>query len=297
VPIGDVSFEAVPIEGRIAVVNIEAPHDEVGAGYVYDPPQDTWEPLPPWDGPLETFGAQGLPQVMDGQLLVHGSTLGEPETEEPTERLASWTPGSASWRSLSVPPIRRRHTNPVVLDGRLYVIGGLLASGYMGDECLPVTHDGAVYDPSTDRWERLPDLPSGLAALLMSTDGRRIFAMGFPIVCPEREPGEVLAYAYDPREATWSALGDVPQDLAGLHQRLVWTGAEALAWPAPLSADSGLRWAPATGDVQAMASSPRDDWRGAAVVWAGDRLFTFGGAPEGEPTPVGDGLMWLPDRP
>ncbi|HEX8528504.1 MAG TPA: malectin domain-containing carbohydrate-binding protein [Cytophagales bacterium] len=67
------------------------------------------------------------------------------------------TAGVAQWKNDRKPlPMKRCHLACVVLGGKIYALGG--QSGHdCGNEDLDVAH---VYNPATDTWRQLPDLPA-----------------------------------------------------------------------------------------------------------------------------------------
>src|SRR4051812_7100358 len=64
------------------------------------------------------------------------------------------TPDGPEWSTRAVLPTPRAEVAGVVLDGRIYVIGGVEASGKSSNVV-------EVYDPAADRWQRRANLPQG----------------------------------------------------------------------------------------------------------------------------------------
>ena len=72
-------------------------------------------------------------------------------------------------------PIGRSEAHGTVIDGKLYVFGGYL------DRTYRPTARADVYDPATNTWSRIADLPTGLTHCGTASDGRVIyFAGGYP---------------------------------------------------------------------------------------------------------------------
>ena len=76
---------------------------------------------------------------------------------------------------------------------------------------LPGSRDLAVYDPATDRWSSLPQMPAGrehLAAVAL--DGKLYVAGG-------RLGGNRNAFErYDPAANTWESLAPLPTARSGI---------------------------------------------------------------------------------
>jgi hypothetical protein len=65
-------------------------------------------------------------------------------------------PVNRTWKAGAVSPVVMHHFQPVVYDGKIYVLGALTGSG-RGEPPLP---DVYIYDPAADRWEKGPAIPA-----------------------------------------------------------------------------------------------------------------------------------------
>jgi hypothetical protein len=74
----------------------------------------------------------------------------------------------------------------VVLQGRIYVVGGSLKTGALR------------YDPTSDQWDRLPDLPREVVSVTVRNDTLLAF-------------GASGIYAWLEAQSSWSAYGEVPR--------------------------------------------------------------------------------------
>jgi hypothetical protein len=205
-----------------------------GAGASYDPAADRWEVLPPAPVP----GRIGATAVWDGREVLFWGGQAGPQTLADG---AAYDPAARRWRVLPAAPIGARSEHQAVWTGREMVVWG----GY--PRCCPtdsVIHDpaAAAYDPVTDRWRRIADVPppwsgdDGTAVTV--ADGDR------PLVWRRGHLG-----AYDPAADRWA---EVP-------------GAPAPPGPAP-----GQPAAPTTtGDPAAVGAT------------AGGEMFTWTGGPSG----------------
>jgi N-acetylneuraminic acid mutarotase len=118
--------------------------------------------------------------------------------------------GTSEWRSAAALPIPRDHVTAIALNGKLYAFGGEI--GHDAHHRQQTRSD--VYDPSTDSWTRIADMPmskSHSEPSAFASDGRIIIA-----------GGQIDNYAatntilqYDPATNSWSLLGNLPGALQG----------------------------------------------------------------------------------
>ena len=104
----------------------------------------------------------------------------------------------------------RNHAYSGVIDGELYVTGGR-APGHEGNDGNNVAST-EVYDPGTDSWSPLEDLPTprsgGASAVL---DGK-LYVLGGQL------PGNTVyktVSRFDPATGHWETLADMPIELTG----------------------------------------------------------------------------------
>ena len=114
---------------------------------VYDPAADRWEMLP--DLPSQRNHIAGA--AIDGRIHVIGGRLAAASapTRPPPTRCSTRKP--RTW-SVAAPMLRPRSgINGVLADGCLHAWGGESGAGMFPD------HD--YYDPRSDSWTKLPDMP------------------------------------------------------------------------------------------------------------------------------------------
>lgn len=141
--------------------------------YDIDKDRYTAAPLLP-----ETRGGGGLALVKRKLHFVSGIKA-DRDTDAPDHwvlDLDEWANGYAQWENLAPIPVARNQFSTVVLDGKIYAIGGQLH------------HDSAqldqarvdIYDPRTDTWSSGPTLPKGHSHAEAGTfvNGGRIFMVG-----------------------------------------------------------------------------------------------------------------------
>jgi hypothetical protein len=119
-----------------------------------------------------------------------------------------------AWRTRAQLPIRLTGANgAVVINGRIYVAGGVTSffdslKGWRGRTVKSLY----AYDPATDRWSRLRDLPYASAYGISGTHGGQLYAAVFcddVAVCGD---GELLRY--NPPTNRWRILSRTPHSPA-----------------------------------------------------------------------------------
>src|SRR5262249_24587301 len=102
--------------------------------------------------------------------------------------------------SMSVP---RNHTAGGVINGKFYVVGGR-----PGDTAAKALE---VYDPATNSWSRLPDMPTGRSGISAAAVNGELYVFGGEI---PRLFNEVEVY--NPLTNTWQQLPPMPNPRHGL---------------------------------------------------------------------------------
>ena len=113
-----------------------------------------------------------------------------------------------TWKAGAVSPVTMHHFQPVVFDGKIYVLGALTGAG-RGEPPLP---DVYIYDPATDGWEKGPAVPSdrlrgGAGAVVH--DGLIYLVAGHQL---GHSSGHVpWLDSFNPRTGEWRKLADAPR--------------------------------------------------------------------------------------
>ncbi|WP_306392801.1 Kelch repeat-containing protein [Telluria beijingensis] len=110
-----------------------------------------------------------------------------------------------AWSRLADTSLARQEIYPTVLDGKIYVAGGILtaAPGF--------TDLFESYDAATDRWTRLAPLPEGRHHIALAAAGGRIYGIGgFSGAIPDWR-AHASVFVYDPKSGRWSNGPSLPQ--------------------------------------------------------------------------------------
>jgi non-specific serine/threonine protein kinase len=112
--------------------------------YRYSPRSGRWSRMPP---PPVPRAAMAVGVVRDQLIVAGGMTRGRI-----LRRVDGFDFRTRKWSRLADMPTRRQHIAGAVHDGKLYALGGRNRSV----DALAIAER---YDPVTNRWQRLPDMP------------------------------------------------------------------------------------------------------------------------------------------
>jgi N-acetylneuraminic acid mutarotase len=175
------------VDGTIYVIGGSPGIKVTSAVEAYNPAADKWTRKA--DMPTARFELAAC--VIDGRIYVSGGGTRFGGDHGCVATVEVYDPATDTWAQASDMPRTRVGHSASVVDGKMYIIGGVDFEGHE----LPSTVD--VYDPATDAWtaarERLPSKRVGLTAAVV--DGK-IYAIG-----GERGPGQPplsIVEEYDP---------------------------------------------------------------------------------------------------
>ncbi|HZI28033.1 MAG TPA: kelch repeat-containing protein [Gemmatimonadaceae bacterium] len=136
---------AVVLNGKIYVAGGRVPRGNDFA--VYDPAADQWEVLP--DLPSQRNHITGA--AINGRIHIVGGRLGNGLSPLKSDANEAYNPGTRTWTTAAVMLRGRSGMNGVMARGCFHVWGGEAPTGMTAD------HD--YYDPRTDEWFSLPNMP------------------------------------------------------------------------------------------------------------------------------------------
>jgi N-acetylneuraminic acid mutarotase len=136
---------AVVHDGKIYVAGGRPPRGHDFA--VYDPATDRWETLP--DLPTQRNHITGA--AINGRIHVVGGRLGPGLSPLKTTAHEVFDPQTRAWTNAAAMLRGRSGINGVMAQGCFHVWGGEDVTGMIAD------HD--YYDPRSDKWTRLRDMP------------------------------------------------------------------------------------------------------------------------------------------
>jgi N-acetylneuraminic acid mutarotase len=192
---------------------------------------------------------------------------------------------SDTWSEGPVIPTPRGWAGSVLLDGRIYVIGGKTVrtpeekprTGYDGRYTVRVETE--ALDLSTHTWVRCAPLREPKAGLTVTTSGGLIYALGGN----NMEAGHLCdtVEIYDPARNVWSIGPPLPRPLQGatstcINERIYLTGGLSEADKSQMFRDETYRLDPTTGHWESLTPLPTPRCSLASVV-VGRTWYTFGG--------------------
>ena len=240
-------------------------HQPLRDGAAYDPAADRWEVLP-----LAPVAARfGDSAVWTGREVLFWGGQGGPATIFADG--AAYDPVARRWRVMPPAPIGPRTSHQAIWTGKEMVVWG----GF--GRCCPidsVIHDpaAAAYDPATDRWRRIGDVPAPWSG----DDGSAVTVAGDerPLVWRRGHLG-----AYDAVADTWSEVAGVPPAPLPANPALPITTADPFAVGAATEHEV-FTWTGRSGELQGLAWRPSDaSWRRTATLDAQAGGSLTAGAP------------------
>lgn len=284
----------------------DSPNGQFGDGAAYDPRSDSWTVLP--DAPLSARNAPAAVWTGEEMLLWGGHS-----TQEDYRDGAAYNPTTRQWRTIADAPVRSAG-GPVGVwtDSEMVVLAG------------SNTRNVVAYDPASDRWRRLPDLPSAPQApsravvwsgdevititgdnLLDVTDGygpREVVALrpqgGEWTTVGVLTPGEgVLGWtsavliaasgdrAFEVNEGGTKLISSAPAGIEVSDAPAVWTGTQLVQW----GGSTATAIDPVAKTWQEIPSGDSSDRIQPALVWADGVILAWGGFPD-----FGSGVMLRP---
>jgi hypothetical protein len=145
---------AAVVDGKIYVAGGRPPGGH--AFEVYDPATDTWERLPD----LPTQRNHLAMAAVNGRIIVAGGRVDDVESERVTA-VEIYDPKTRRWTEGAPLPAPRGGVTGAAHAGCMFVFAGEGEPTHV----LGLTPTTYGYDPRTDRWTRLPDLPIAMHGL------------------------------------------------------------------------------------------------------------------------------------
>jgi len=176
----------------------------------FDPRTGSRRRLP--KSPLRPRGAVVMAWTGD-EVLVWGGARRVADCDGPTPYLdgAAYNPRSNDWRRIPDAPIAPRIAVGAAWTGReLIVTGGGPAALGRAKSVDSVRRDGAAYDPSTNRWRRIPPSPVKMTTGDVRWTGTEMLVVGSlrTDYCRDAYISNTRAVLYNPNTDRWRRLGD-----------------------------------------------------------------------------------------
>jgi hypothetical protein len=156
---------AAVINGRIYLAGGLRNGASIADFAALDPSTNAWTPLPPLPTARDHLAAAAI----DGRFYAVGGRAGQLFGV-----LEMYDPATGEWTTLTPMPTARGGLAAAALGGRLFTFGG------EGNSADPqgIFPQVEVYDPTSDRWSGLPDLPTPRHGLGAAVSGAQIYVPG-----------------------------------------------------------------------------------------------------------------------
>ncbi len=171
--------------------------------YRYNVAEDSYTELP--ELPIDR--SAGALEFLNNKLYYIGGTNRARTEDQGDVFVLDLDAQGAGWKSLSNMPNPRHHIGSAVYDGKIYIFGGQKEH----DEKLIPQDDVHCYDPITDTWEQVTDMPKPFNHIHTSvfTYGDLIYSIGGQINHNKGAYADV--YAYSPKANKWVQFTDLPK--------------------------------------------------------------------------------------
>ena len=227
---------------------------------VYDTGADTWARGP--DLPVAVNHAMAA--TLGGALYVGGGNDGT----RPSTQLARLD--GDRWRTLAPLPQGRSAGGLVALDGRLYLVGGVVEGG--------LAVDTQVYDPAADAWTAVPGLPTPREHLGAAASAGKVYVVGGRVGGVGNNLA--VAEAFDPASGRWSGVAELPTPRGGLAATATASGqVVAVGGEAAATFPQAEAFDPASGRWRTLPPLPTPR-HGLGVVAVGEVVYVLAGGPQ-----------------
>jgi N-acetylneuraminic acid mutarotase len=218
-----VGFGVVVVNERIYTIGGYATNGDYlfdNTNEMYDPASDSWTILAPMPTRRVNFAIAVYKEkiyVIGGQNASHaisGPNFVDYWMDGVTGVNEIYDPATNTWETKSPMPTPRNYLQANVVDGKIYLIGGLYQQKL---EYPPTEHSSnltEVYDPETDSWTTMAPIPNTVYGYASAVINEKIYIIsGWSNMSPLSDQVQI----FNPNTNNWS-LGNpipVPVTLAG----------------------------------------------------------------------------------
>ena len=199
VPTWRVDLGVAVVKGKIYAIRGESAANEM-----YDPATDMWNASKAsMPTPRKGFG---IAAYQDKIYAIGGITDSDDGYyQELTDVNEVYNPATDKWETMTPMPTKRYGMDANVVEGKIYVIGGKNASGW-----IDVVNE--VYDPATDSWTTKASIPTRVSYYASAVVDNKIYVIGGYHGFEYTN----LTQIYDPETDTWSNGTPIPNSFSPL---------------------------------------------------------------------------------
>jgi hypothetical protein len=224
---------------------------QAGDNEAFNPLTDHWRRLP-------SAQAGGGLVVWTGREMIGwgGGCCGDASSDG-----AAYNPSTNKWRKLARSPLAGSQRPTGAWTGRelILLVGSLKLDGKPWPARLA---RGAAYNPSTNTWRRIAQMPAQPTGATAAWDGRELLVVG----------GGKSPFAFNPVTSRWRRLHAMPSGRAG--GLAVWTGRQLLVLGGVKRA---VAYDPKTDRWSALPATPLPSRLVPTAVWTRRSLLVWGG--------------------
>ena len=180
----------------------------IAAVEAYDPRANTWERRRSLPQPLNHLAAVST----GGRIYILGGYTNFARDLNISRQTLEYDPAADSWTRKADMPWPRGGHGAALLDGRIYLLGGIGSSTTNQARAM-------IYDPDTDAWEVGAPMPVHAEHLTVAAAAGRIFAFSGRWEGLRRSEVQ----AYDPASDTWELRAPIPTPRSGITSQS-WLG-------------------------------------------------------------------------
>lgn len=171
---------AVVVDDFIYIVGGVSDDESVAPALLrYDPAQDEWTTLTPTSVIRDHLASV----VLEGQIWA----IGGRSTGVEYDSVEIYDPETETWETGPSLNIARAGFNATVMDGKIYAAGGEVFAVCPNDECPQTLDTVEVYDPETDTWEIITQMPVPLHGVPIASVDYALYVLG-----GSKEAGAIL---------------------------------------------------------------------------------------------------------
>lgn len=211
VPIGRSNFAIASLEDKIYVIGGDPvlPNNDL---YLAD--EDRWEVLNPLAIPRQHIDCARI----GNNIYIVGGFVEDPNPPEDskqkipkiaTDSVEIFNIAGNKWEKGN--PLReaRQGVQVAAAGGKLYAIGGVCSR----DKNFQLSQAFERYDPDSDKWESLPDLPVPIFAPGIAVIQGKIFVIGGSTITNDAQEASDKVYVFDTSRNTWGMATPLPKGI------------------------------------------------------------------------------------
>ena len=195
------SFAAAAVAGKVYTISgFDHSNHLRDAVEAYDPVSGAWTRV----ASLPVGRCYHTATALDGEIYVLGGVIDNDVGEAvATDRVDVYDPAADSWQQMAAMPAARDSHAAAVLDGKIYVTGGIFDSSGVSDAL-------EAYDPVANTWTKLASLSHHRGWHASAVVHGKLYVFGGLL------PGNRtdLVEIYSPASNSWASAADIPSPIS-----------------------------------------------------------------------------------